>query len=70
MPSPPEVLSAYTALQAEMLKQTGNTTVATLLGVPAGIAHRPPITVSSNGWRVKPGAVGHSRRVSSRICRM
>jgi hypothetical protein len=41
----------------------------TVIGVPAATSYFPPITVSAWGVRLKPGAVGHSRRVSSRICR-
>ena len=44
--------------------------VSTVMGVCAGMAYRSPITVSSKGYRLNPGAVGHSRSASSSTWRM
>ena len=42
--------------------------VSTSTAAPLGKGYWPPMTVSANGYLVKPGAVGHSRSDSSRIC--
>ena len=44
--------------------------VSAMIDCPGWNGPHPPTVVASRAWRVNAGAVGHSRSVSSRICRM
>ncbi len=50
-PTPPEVLSAYLALQGEMIKQTGSTAVATLLGFGISVVIGVLLGAAIAAWR-------------------
>jgi NitT/TauT family transport system permease protein len=51
MPSPPEVLAAFDALRAEMVMQTGSTTVATMLGFGFSVVVGVLLGVAIAAWR-------------------
>jgi NitT/TauT family transport system permease protein len=51
LPSPPQVVSAYRALQGELLKQTWSTTVSTLIGFAFSVVVGVLIGVGIAAWR-------------------
>jgi NitT/TauT family transport system permease protein len=51
LPAPPDVVTAYLALQGELLKQTWSTTVATLLGFGISVAVGVLLGVAIAAWR-------------------
>jgi NitT/TauT family transport system permease protein len=50
-PTPPQVVSAYLALQAEMVKQAGSTAVATLLGFGVSVVIGVLLGAAIAAWR-------------------
>ena len=50
-PTPPEVLSAYLALQGELVKQTGSTTLATVLGFGVSVVVGVLLGLAIAAWR-------------------